>query len=68
MLRLGLSLLGLSLVGCGDATVGAESNRVGCIDRGIAYFKEIEAYPKLSDGRDAVTTARERCARTPSAF
>lgn len=39
-----------------------------CINRGIAYFKEIEAYPKLSTGRLADEVARERCNRTTTAF
>lgn len=35
---------------------------------GTAYFKEIEAFPHLSDGRLAAVVARERCARSPAAF
>ena len=39
-----------------------------CVRRGVAYFKEIEAYPKLSDGRSAEAVAQERCGRTSIAF
>lgn len=39
-----------------------------CIQRGIAYFKEIGSWPKLSDGRDAAEVAAERCWRTTTAF
>lgn len=39
-----------------------------CVSRGIAYFREIESWPKLSDGRDARGVATERCNRTTGAF
>jgi hypothetical protein len=39
-----------------------------CVQRGIAYFKEIESYPNLSNGRDATSVAIERCNRTINAF
>lgn len=39
-----------------------------CEARGVAYFKEIDSFPRLSDGRLAVDVARERCARTDRAF
>ncbi len=39
-----------------------------CTARGIDYFKEIESYPYLSDGRNAERVARERCERTTTAF
>lgn len=32
-----------------------------CIQRGIAYYKEIGSYPRLSDGRLADGVAVERC-------
>ena len=47
----------------------AESNEVkACIERGVAYFKEIGSFPTLSDGRSAIKVARERCQRTTTAF
>jgi hypothetical protein len=39
-----------------------------CVDRGISYFQSISSYPTLSDGRNAVDVARERCSRTQTAF
>lgn len=39
-----------------------------CVDRGVSYFIEIDAWPALSDGRDARAVARERCRRTVTAF
>ncbi|MBC7844109.1 MAG: hypothetical protein H7099_17500 [Gemmatimonadaceae bacterium] len=39
-----------------------------CIGRGVAYFKEIDSYPLLSDGRSADAVAGERCRRATSAF
>lgn len=39
-----------------------------CTIRGIAYFKSIDSWPKLSDGRDAGEVAADRCARSPLAF
>lgn len=43
-----------------------------CIEKGIAYFKEMGSYPALqaapNKGRSAEDVARERCQRTPTAF
>ena len=39
-----------------------------CVQRGIAYYKEIGSYPKLSDGRLASEVVADRCARTTTAF
>lgn len=39
-----------------------------CIEKGVAYFKEIDAWPTLSDGRSAKDVARDRCWRTTGAF
>lgn len=43
-----------------------------CVQRGIAYFKEIGSYPTLSStpnrGRSADEVALERCKRTLTAF
>lgn len=45
-----------------------KSDKDKCIDRGIAYFKDIGSWPTLSSGRDAETVAQERCSRTTGAF
>lgn len=43
-----------------------------CVERGIAYFKEIGSYPTLRSapnaGRAAEDVALERCQRTATAF
>lgn len=43
-----------------------------CVERGIAYFKEIGSYPELRSapnvGRAAEEIALERCQRTTTAF
>lgn len=39
-----------------------------CVRRGIAYFKEIGSWPRLSDGRDAEQVVKERCRRSTQAF
>ena len=43
-----------------------------CVNRGIAYFKEIGSYPYLTSnlfkGKSAEAEARERCNRTTTAF
>ncbi len=43
-----------------------------CVERGIAYFKEIGSYPELRSapnaGRTAEEIALERCQRTTTAF
>ena len=40
-----------------------------CISRGIAYFKEVGAYPILTTtGENAEQVAKERCNRTTTAF
>ncbi len=39
-----------------------------CVHRGVAYFKGVDMYPTLSDGRNAEQEARERCGRTTTAF
>ncbi len=39
-----------------------------CTAKGVDYFKQIESYPYLSDGRSAERVARERCERTTTAF
>lgn len=43
-----------------------------CVARGVAYFKEVGSYPRLTSdpnkGRRAEDVARERCQRTTTAF
>ncbi|UZO99342.1 hypothetical protein RMHFA_05564 (plasmid) [Roseomonas mucosa] len=50
-----------------DATTEA-----GCVERGVAWFKEIGSWPRLTappnKGRSAVDVAVERCRRTVGAF
>lgn len=55
----------------GDSTErSAQNNEVNaCISRGIAYFKEVGAYPTLTTtGENAEVVAKERCNRTKTAF
>lgn len=71
----------LALFGCAaspqaptaSSTTPSESSAVqACINRGVAYFKEIGSYPTLGSapnaGRRAEDVARERCNRTTTAF
>lgn len=37
-----------------------------CTERGVAYYKEIGSYPKLSDGRFADVVISEMCANAPN--
>ena len=62
---LGIILLFLLLDDRGDVTDSAVE---ACVRRGEAYFSDIGSFPTLSDGRDALTVARERCRRTTTAF
>lgn len=39
-----------------------------CVTMGEEYFREIDAWPRLSSGEDAAATAADRCARTLGAF
>ena len=60
----------LLLSGCSGKDNSAEIS--ACIDRGVAYYKEIGSYPRLSShpntGRRAEEVAKERCNRTTTAF
>ena len=71
--------LALALAGCGDGASrsarkgqGGRTDVDACVDRGVAYFKEIGSYPTLRSkpdtGRQAEDVARERCTRTTTAF
>jgi hypothetical protein len=44
------------------------SGITNCVEKGVAYFKDIGSYPNLSTGRDARSVALERCSRTTKAF
>ncbi|MGE0160771.1 MAG: hypothetical protein AB7T31_15310 [Gemmatimonadales bacterium] len=58
------------------ACAGQDTNEAlevdACVERGIAYFKEIGSYPTLTssayEGRNADEEARARCERTTTAF
>ena len=39
-----------------------------CYKNGIAYFKEIDSYPRLSTGENVVDVVEERCQRSRLAF
>ncbi|QMQ76395.1 hypothetical protein HVV53_17335 [Escherichia coli] len=53
------------LSGCDN---GHKKDVEECVSRGIQSFKDIGSYPYLSDGRDALKVATERCNRTITAF
>ena len=61
-----LLLFSTALVGCTKTSDKPEFK--SCLTKGAAYFREIGSYPKLSDGRDADTVAKERCYNTTGAF
>lgn len=44
--------------------VGCKSDHQKCVDRGVAYYKEIGSYPRLSNGDLAEYIASERCRRS----
>jgi hypothetical protein len=50
------------------ASCGKNPEVDACVMRGVEYFKAIDSFPKLSDGRDAIDVAIERCNRTATAF
>jgi len=64
------TVLAMALLAVGIGPAAAQSSQAieACVGRGIAYFKEIGSYPRLSDGRSAAQVARERCNRTTTAF
>lgn len=75
-----VGVVALMLCGCGGGSstsssaprVATKSDVELCIDRGVAYFKEIGSYPTLkskpSAGQRAEDVAKERCNRTTTAF
>jgi hypothetical protein len=66
-----LVLGGATLLACSARPVGPDPI-AACTERGIAYFKEIGAYPTLTaapnKGRAAEDVARERCERSSHSF
>ncbi|BBK30279.1 hypothetical protein EDC65_2275 [Stella humosa] len=42
--------------------------RAECVGRGVAYYRAIGSYPRLSGGADAASTAYDLCQRSPLAF
>jgi len=64
--------LGVLLILAGCSKSANDSQVEACVQRGIAYFKEIGSYPILKSppntGRSAEEVARERCKRTTTAF
>ena len=55
----------LMLTGCGS---DHKQKLDACVNKGVAYFRAIDAYPTLSNGRKAEDVALERCRRTIGAF
>lgn len=51
-------MLLLFLAGC------PESGREKCFRKGVEYYKAIESYPQLSDGRNATDVIRQKCLDT----
>ncbi len=78
----GVGSILMLIAACGDSasnpasssgSVQAASSEIAaCVERGVAYFKEIGSYPTLSSapntGRSAEDVAAERCGRTTTAF
>lgn len=52
--------------------IGSSAAKEACINRGIAYYKEIGSYPTLKSepnkGKSARAVATDRCTRTTTAF
>lgn len=62
------------MIGLGSWILSSEGNSEqtprlsDCVKKGALYFAEINSYPILSDGRNALTVADERCKNNPTAF
>lgn len=39
-----------------------------CVEMGIQYYKDIDAFPTLSTGEDAIEKVIDMCSRSPYAF
>lgn len=68
LLLAGALLLGLWWLFSPVADDVAASRIEACVQRGIAYFKEVGSYPYLSGGQYAPGEARLRCQRSHLAF
>jgi hypothetical protein len=64
----GIVIVAMFIYGAVSNPSRSDNSVVACSLRGIEYFKEIDAFPTLSDGRDAGTVAMERCNRRTTAF
>lgn len=76
----GLIVIAFAMLACGKKSSEIEVDGRGssadsvakCTERGVAYFKEMGSYPKLTSapnaGRNAEDVAMERCQRTLTAF
>lgn len=58
--------------GSGSSSAAISENRiptsVDCYHNGIAYYKEIGSYPRLSTGERASSVAMDKCSRSVLAF
>lgn len=52
----------LGLVGC------KESAYDECVKKGIQYYKDVDMYPKLSNGEIADTKVKSMCSNSREAF
>ena len=77
-MRLAILLACVALAACSSKTATSEAGDnsndpvIACVERGVAYYKEIGSYPTLQSapnaGRAAEDVALERCQRTTTAF
>lgn len=65
-------VIAVVLTTCGISMNRIAKEQAACVEKGVAYFKEIGSYPRLKAGDDAGRSAREvadeRCGRTKGAF
>jgi hypothetical protein len=71
----GCFVLFVAVSGCENKELAKQrevAHYAACVDRGVAYFKEIGSYPTLSSepnrGRQASIVAGEHCSRTLDAY
>jgi hypothetical protein len=71
-MRAVLVLAVVAVSGCGKAGSSPDAAFSACVDRGVAYYKEIGSYPPLKTapnaGKAAEDVARGMCERSPIAF
>ena len=69
MKKIVLIVASFGVISCSGGNTASNAEIEACISRGIAYFKEVDAYPTLTTtGENAEDVARERCNRTTTAF